>query len=166
MQQLFRRFAVCLTAILVLTQPLAAQSTEYQLAQIVTERKPFMFDLQTAYWVLFDLNKGKTTDYGAAAEAADSMIGIMDSFTALLLPGTAHGEAPGTRAKPEIWSDTEAFDAAVQNFKTAVAALSKAASTGDPAVYRNEFEAFTAACTGCHGLRPSSGGPFRFAYGE
>ena len=166
MERMFRRFAVCLAAILLLTQPLAAQSTEYQLAQIVTERKPFMFDLQTAYWVLFDLNKGKATDFDAGAEAADSMIGIMDRFTALLLPGTARGEAPGTRAKPEIWTDAEAFDAAVRNFKDSARTLSKAASAGDPEAFRSGFEAFTAACTGCHGLRPSSGGPFRFAHGE
>ena len=71
MQRPFRRVSVCLTAIFILAQPLAAQSTEYRLAQIVTERKPLMFDLQTAYWVLFDLDKGKTTDFNAAAGAAD-----------------------------------------------------------------------------------------------
>ena len=85
---------------------------------------------------------------------------------ALLVPGTARGEAPGARAKPEIWERPEAFVAAVDGLKARAADLADAARTGDQVAYGTAFDAFAEACTACHGLRPSSGGPYRFAHGE
>lgn len=166
MKHVILRIAVCLSATILPTQPLTAQSTEYELAQIVSERKLLMADLQTAYWVLFDVQSGKSTDFEAAADAAEDMPALIDRFVSLLPPGSARGEAPGTRAKPDIWSQAETFQGLVQNFKDNAIAMSQVASAGNPDEFRAGFEAFTAACTGCHGLRPSSGGLFRFGKGE
>ena len=152
--------------LLLLAGAATGQSSEYERAQIVAERKPVMGDLQDNYWVLFNVNKGDSEDFAAASAAAREMSALMMRFVSLLEPGTSRGEAPGSRAKPEVWSEPETFASAVETFQEATAAMAAAAETGDRETYMGEFESFTGACKACHGLRPSSGGMFRFAKGE
>lgn len=140
-----------------------SQSTEYQLGQIVLARQSMMFDLQTAYWTLLALKNGESTDYGAAATAARLVEETMPSFVELMEPGTAQGEAPGSRAKPEVWSQAGTFAAAARDLQSKAAALAAASATESPETYAAAFEDVNQACTACHGLRPSSDGPFRFA---
>lgn len=158
--------ALGLFAILLPMHQASAQSTEYELTQIVNERRPLMFDLQTAYWVLLDVQNGKSTDFESAANAARSMSDIMEQFIPLMQPGTARGEAPGSEARPEVWSEADAFEAAAEGFRAQAISFSEVAALGDIDKYKKEFGAFTAACTSCHGLWPSSGGRFRYARDE
>jgi len=160
------RFALGSFAILLAIQQAAAQSTEYQLAQIVSERQALMFDLQSAYWVLLKVHDGKSSDFAGAADAARNMSDTMERFRPLMQPGTARGESPGSRARPEAWSEADAFEAVVNNFQTKAVSLSEVAARGNKDEYAMEFEAFSVACTSCHGLRPSSGGRFRYAINE
>lgn len=143
-----------------------AQSTEYELAQLVNERRQLMFDLQGAYWVLLDVRNGKSSDFEAAAAAARNMGAIIEQFSALMHPGTARGEAPGTRAKQEVWSESDEFAAAVAAFREQVTHFAETAARRNLDEYKAEFETFTTACTSCHGFRPTSGGRFRYAKDE
>ncbi|MES0826563.1 cytochrome c [Ruegeria sp. SCP11] len=143
-----------------------AQSTEYKLGQIVVERKPMMFEMQTAYLTLLSIRNGESSDYVAAAMAASLIEETVPNFVALMEPGTARGEAPGSRAKPEVWSQGEAFSEAAEWLQAKAAALADASASEDPVVYSKAFEEMSEACTACHGLRPSSGGLFRFAKDE
>ena len=154
----------CLFAlgIAVTAQLSSAQSTDFRTSRIVAERQARMFDLQTAYWVLFDVANGKSSDYAAAAVAAGSMTGLMDQFLALLDPGTTKGEAPVSRARPEVWTDTDGLRSAAGAFTDRATTFAEAASSADPDRVAAEFGLLTAACTSCHGLRPSSDGPYRF----
>jgi len=159
--------AVALAALLGMNpQASLSQSTEYKLSQIVVARDKIMFDLQTSYWTLLDVKNGKSTDFQAAGDAARHMAEIMPDFVLLMEPGTARGQAPGSRAKPEVWSEPVAFTAAADEFRSQAVALAEVAETGNLEAYSDAFESLTAACTGCHGLRPSSGGAFRYAMGE
>ncbi len=142
------------------------QSTEYKNMQIATDRKAQMFALQDLYWPLMNVKTGKSDDFAGAAAEAAAVPERLDTFVSLLVPGTARGEAPGARAKPEIWEQPEAVAAAVEELKARAVDLAAAATGGDPVAYGTAFDAFAEACTACHGLRPSSGGPFRFAVGE
>ena len=144
----------------------SAQSDDYELAQLTTERKTHMFEMERAYWVLLDLERGKTSDYTAAEDAAREMSERIELFLLLMRPGTARGEAPGSRAKPEVWSQPETFAATAQAFRDSAIALAETAAGQDAEAYKEKFKALTGACTGCHGFRPSSGGPFRFAKDE
>ena len=142
------------------------QSAEFKRMQIATDRKAEMFALQDLYWPLMDVKTGKSDDFAAAAAAASVVPERLDPFVSLLVPGTARGEAPGARAKPEVWEQPDAVAAAVDELKARAADLAAAASAGDSLAYGAAFDAFAEACKACHGLRPSSGGPFRFAHGE
>ncbi|WP_165354849.1 cytochrome c [Tropicimonas sp. IMCC6043] len=142
------------------------QSSEYERAQIVVARNLLMHDLQTAYFNLFKVKNKKSDDYQSAADTARSMPDIMDEFLLLLPPETAKGEAPGSRVKPEVWTDASAFATAAELLKAQALALAEIADSGDSEAYSVAFGLLTEACTGCHGLRPSSGGAFRFAVDE
>jgi cytochrome c556 len=141
------------------------QST-YDLVKIVSERKRYMFEMQQAFWPLFNINNGRSTDLVAAADAARSIDEKFVRFLALLPEGTAGGEVPGSRARPEIWTEPSKFSAAVEGLHSATARLVVAASSGDIDTFKVEFEAFNGACFACHDFKPSSGGVFRFPFGE
>lgn len=148
--------------ILLLTTAVPAAWGQSELAELVTERRGYMFDMQTAYWALFEVNSGKSDDLAKAAEGAATINESIGKFLQLLPPGTAGGEVPGTRAKPEIWTQHDEFLATAEALRNANLAIIEAANAGDMDEFKARFETVTAACTGCHGLRPSSGGPFRY----
>jgi cytochrome c556 len=81
-------------------------------------------------------------------------------------PGTAKGETPGARAKPEVWTEAGDFLLAAESLRDVAAALSQSAKTENLADYKVKFDALTEACVQCHDFTPSSGGRFRFAKGE
>ena len=55
-----------------------------------------------------------------------------------------------TRAKPEIWTDKDGFDAAVNGEVTAVAALETAAAGGDKDATLKAVQGVQKACGDCH----------------
>lgn len=162
-----RVFTVALSVLLTMTpQESISQTSEYELGQIVVTRQPLMFDLQTAYWTLLKVRNGESDDYQAAGDAARRMSAIMADFVLLMKPGSARGQAPGSRAKPEVWTEPEAFAAVANDFRSQADALAEVAESGNPEAYADTFETFVAACTACHEFRPSSGGRFRYALDE
>ncbi len=156
---------VALGAILAMPpQAAISQTAEYKLGQIVVARDQIMHDLQSSYWTLLKVKNQESEDFQSAGDTARHMAEIMAEFVPLMEVGTAQGQAPGSRAKPEVWSEAEAFAAAANDFRSQAIALADVAETGNLEAYVDAFETFTAACTACHGLRPSSGGQFRYVW--
>ena len=142
----------------------AAQSTDdYELVKLVGDRQGLMFDMQTAYLSLLSVKQGSNSDLASAADNARTISEKMGMFVELLLPDTAAGQVSNSRAKPEIWTEPEEFAAAVDALVSATTLLSKTALGGDIAAFNEQFDVVATACGGCHGLRPSSEGPFRTA---
>ena len=135
---------------------------QQELMQLVTQRNVLMLDMQSAYWPMLAIKKGESTDLEAAAEAARTIGASIDKVTTLFPAGTAKGEIAGTRARPEIWSDAEGFQAAADALKAAAAGAQQAAEAGDIEVFKAQFDALAEVCTGCHEFRPSGGGKYRF----
>jgi cytochrome c556 len=157
---------VCLTILVVVCVPQSADSqpnSQYELVQLVAERRTLMYDMQTAYLSLLAIKQGERTDLASAADDARSINDKIGKFVELLMPGTAAGQVSNSRAKPEIWTQRDEFFAAVEALGTTSAMLVETANTGDINAFNEQFEAFTEACLGCHGLRPSSDGRFRSA---
>ena len=134
---------------------------QYELVKVVTERQLLMYDMQAAYWPLLEVKNGKSTDLAKAGEASQTINDAIEKFVQLLPPGTAQGDVPGSRAKPEIWTEPDAFSAAVTNLKTAASNLTKAAREGNLDAFNLQFDAMAQACIGCHNFKPSKGGKFR-----
>ena len=97
-----------------------------------------------------------------AAEAAQTINDAIDQFVQLLPPGTAQGDVPGSRAKPEIWTEPDEFIGAVRALKSANISLMESARAGNIDEFKQRFEAVEQACVGCHEFRPSRGGKFRY----
>ena len=145
---------------ILLTKETVAQS---DLLQIVKERRQLMFDIQSALWPMFEIKNEESTNLKEAADSAQDMIEAMSKFMALFPVGTAKGEIPYTRATPEIWSDAEGFKAAAEVLKAEAASAKKVADADDIEAFKARFDALLEACTGCHDLKPSGGGKYRFA---
>lgn len=136
-------------------------SAQYELVKVITDRQSFMFDMQTAYWVLLEVKTDKSTDLANAAQAAETINDAIDKFVQLLPPGTAQGDVPGSRAKPEIWTEPDEFSVAVNALKASTTSLLETARAGNIDAFKLQFDAMAQACTGCHDLWPSKGGKFR-----
>lgn len=136
--------------------------TQYELVQIVAQRNALMKTMLAAYWPLLKIDNGESSDLAGGAASAKTIAEASGKIGALFPAGTAKGEVPQTRAKPDIWSQPEEFQSAIDTLRKAAASLQAAAEAGDTAAFKARFDAFTAACTGCHVFRPSGGGRFRF----
>jgi cytochrome c556 len=158
---MLRRASLCAVTALFALIATGTLSAQYDLVKVVTDRKGVMLDIQSAYWPLLEVKNGKSTDLAAAAAASQSIEDALGRFSALLLPGTAKGELPGSRANPEVWTEPADFAAASNALQAAAAALSDAASSGDIELFKARFDTFASACVGCHELKPSGGGRFR-----
>jgi cytochrome c556 len=86
-------------------------------------------------------------DAKAASVNADLVATVshlpFDGFVA----GTDTGE---TKAKPEIWKDTDKFKAAATKMQDATAKLASVAKGGDKAAIKAAFGDAGAACKACH----------------
>jgi len=137
-------------------------ATQYELVQFVAQRNALMKELLSAYWPLLKIKNGESSGLAEAGKATRTIMVAIGRIDALFPPGTAKGEVPQTRARPEIWSEHEDFQAAINSLKEATASLQAAAEASDMAAFKSRFDAFTAACTGCHSFKPSGGGKFRY----
>ena len=144
---------------LVVTDGLNAQSDP---AAIVTERQDLMKGMGKSFGPLVAILKGDSTDLAAAAAAAQTMNDNITKAATLFPAGTAKGEATGSRAKPEIWTDTETFTAAATALIEASAALVVAANSGSLDTFKAAFPQVGESCGGCHAGKPKEGGKFRF----
>ena len=154
--------AALASALLMLVFVAGHAGAQYELVQIVTQRNALMKTMLSAYWPLQKINNGENSDLSDGGKAARTIAEAADRIVSLFPAGTAKGEVPGTRARPEIWSKPEEFQAAVDLLKDTAGNLQAAAEAGDMAAFKTRFDAFMAACTGCHSFRPSGDGKFRF----
>ncbi|HUL65588.1 MAG TPA: cytochrome c [Burkholderiaceae bacterium] len=66
------------------------------------------------------------------------------------IPGTETGGNPATRAKPEVFKDTEKFKSLAEKMQGEVVKLSAAAKSGDINAIRAQFGETGKACKACH----------------
>ena len=77
-------------------------------------------------------------------------------------PGTDRDAVASSRAKPEIWTQWAAFEAAANKLAEESGKLIDAAKSNDSKVFRAQIKAFGQACNGCHKGPTKEGGKFRF----
>ena len=69
-------------------------------------------------------------------------------------PGSEKGK---TRAKPEIWENTDDFAQKLANFRSEAAALAAAANAGDKSATIEQFKQAGGTCKACHDNYKSRG---------
>jgi cytochrome c556 len=85
------------------------------------------------------------------AKAAATNAEIANMMAALPYAGFVDGTDKGdTRAKAEIWTERDKFNAAATKMQEEMAKLNTAAKSGDQAAMRTAAGAVGQACKGCH----------------
>jgi cytochrome c556 len=85
----------------------------------------------------------------------DKMRAFADNVAGMATVDVSRAFGPGTdkgmtRAKPEIWENTDDFLDKYENFKAAAAGLATAAATGDRNTIAEAFKESGGACKACH----------------
>ncbi len=104
----------------------------------------------------FDLMSGTAGQMKAAvaagtsvkifSDSADAMVKWAKAIPAMFPPGTDKG----TKALPEIWSDSAGFAKAAGELQAKATVLAAAAKADDVAAFKTAFGDTAAACGGCH----------------
>lgn len=106
--------------------------------------------LGDAFKVIRDQIRAGSPDTGAIKEAAqvvsDASVNQFKWFPA----GSGPQSGAKTRAKPEIWSRPQDFEAAQKLFAEQAKKLSSAAASGEVAAVRAQFGEVGKACKNCH----------------
>ena len=85
------------------------------------------------------------------AKAAASNAEIANMMATLPYAGFVEGTDKGdTRAKPEVWSQRDKFDAAASKMQDAMSKLTAAAKTGDQGAIKTAAGAVGQSCKACH----------------
>jgi cytochrome c556 len=162
---MIRNAIICLTFVALGTLFAAGElNAQSDLREIVQKRKNQMNAMEDAYWPLLDIKKGKSTDLAKGGAAAKLMANAMVKALALFPLGTAKGEVlgSGSRARPEIWSNSSEFKAAADALISASSKLAEIAKSGDLELFKAQFQVVEQVCLGCHKFTPSLGGKFKF----
>jgi cytochrome c556 len=86
-------------------------------------------------------------DAKAAQDNADIALMMSKLPYTAFVEGTDKGE---TKAKPEIWSDTDRFKAAAAKMQEEMGKLNAATKTGNPDTIKAAFGPVGQACKACH----------------
>lgn len=101
--------------------------------------------------LLGDMAKGATPYDAAIATAAAENLSAAASMKRMVLwlEGSEQGAVPGSRAKPEIWTDAAGFEEKAVALETAAAAMVDAAGS-DLESLRAAMGALGGTCGDCH----------------
>lgn len=90
-------------------------------------------------------------DADKAKAAAANLAPLLDTdFNTLFAPGTSSADVKGSRAKPEIWQDADAFAKDHDALVAAGRAVIAAADAGDAKAFDAAFTQMGGTCKACH----------------
>ncbi|MBX3621534.1 MAG: cytochrome c [Rhizobacter sp.] len=144
MKRLF--LAMAAVASLATALPAAAQFAKPEDA--VKYRKAAFTVMATHFGRVAGMANGRIP-FDAKAVASNAEIATMMSTLpyAAFVEGSDKGD---TKAKPEVWSERDKFNAAATKMQDEMAKLNAAAKTGDQAAIKTAAGAVGQACKACH----------------
>lgn len=142
-----RRIAL-IAGFLVVSASIPAAVSAQELTPTQEYRSTVMQSIQRHQGALRAIVRGEVPYGEHAATHAAALHGLALSLSDIFPEGSG-GE--GTRAKPEIWSDWDTFNARVADIQQATAALMEAVDAGaDLAALGEALEGVGPTCAGCH----------------
>jgi cytochrome c556 len=143
-----KRLVLALTAVATLGLALPAAAQFAKPEDAIKYRKG-AFTVMAAHFGRIGamVNDKAPWDAKAAAENAEIVAYMSHLPYAGFIPGTDTGE---TKAKPEIWKETDKFKAAATKMQDAVAKLNTVAKGGDKAAIKVAFGDAGGTCKACH----------------
>jgi len=153
-------FALAATLLLTAGHASLAQTAP---AQIVKERQEGMDKNWSDYFRdVARTVRSDSPDLNLIAAKAAQASEHLKKLAQLFPPGTGRDAVPGTRSKPEVWTQRAEFDAAMKTLIDATNAMAEDARKGDAVLVKSDWIDVAKACGACHGGPKKSGGKFRF----
>ena len=151
-------------AFMAMAMALVANAAEAQnAAAVVKERQEIMKSLFPTYYRGFaQVARGESTDVADIPAKAQEAAATLQKFGTLFPTGSGREAVPETRAKPEVWTQKVAFDAAIAKLVAETQKLGEVAKTGNVDAVKTQYTAVSEACGGCHGAQGRTGGTYRF----
>lgn len=103
-----------------------------------------------AFKAIVDEIKKGAPDRAVIAANAQKMNTLASQEASWFPKGSGPDSGVKTDAKPEVWSDSQGFAAAVQRLQTETGRLQLAATSGDMDALRTQVQATGGACKNCH----------------
>ena len=118
----------------------------------IKARQDFMKAQGADVKAISDFSKGQG-DQAAATTAANDLVTRAPKIPGLLTPGTSVADFPDkTKAKPELWTDTDKVKAILAALQTEEGKLVTAVKSGDKQAVADQLAATNkAGCGACHG---------------
>jgi len=143
-----KRLTLALSAALGLMLALPATAQFQKPEDAIKYRKAAFTVMASHFGRLGPMAQGKVP---FDAKVAADNIAIATTMSTLpfagFVPGTDKGD---TKAKSEIWAETEKFNGAAKKMQDAMAALNVAAKSGNADQFKAAFGETGKACKGCH----------------
>ena len=117
----------------VATSDVASQS---QTSTLVKHRQSMMKQMGQTYRIFGPILKGQNKNVRDAVAAAATVNTIAKQISAIFPQGTGRDAVPGSRAKPEVWSQRGEFEAAAAKLVEESGKLISAASTNQIQTFR------------------------------
>lgn len=136
-------------------------TAQTDLAALVKQRQELMSNIGKTFRPMVAIMKDESKDLDAAGAAAQTMHDSFVKAVGLFPEGSAKGDIPGSRAKPEVWAKAADFKLAADTLIAETAKLAAAAKTGDIDAFKAQFGPTAKACGGCHEGPGDKGGKFR-----
>jgi cytochrome c556 len=128
----------------------AGASLAQDKAALVESRQDFMDRQDDDVKAIAAFFKGTGDRATAVAKASDLLV-LAPKIPEQFVPGTAMGEAPKSKAKPEIFRDKNKVKTLVANLQVLERKLLETVKDGDPAAVRAQLVAtYREGCTACH----------------
>lgn len=115
----------------------------------IDQRQAGMKQIGGAMKTLVGFSKGEIDDSARARAAGATMLQLSRRMPGWWRPGTEVGVSD-SKAKPEIWTQRRQFNQRLAAFRTAAAAMNRAAATGDKAKVGAQIGVLGPTCKGCH----------------
>ncbi len=120
--------------------------------ELTTVRQGIMRSFNAHVQVATAVGKGEIANAKLVEASALAINTIAKQLPAMFPRGSGTESGQRTRAKPEIWSQADAFKAAAARLDVESAKLQTVAATGDVAAIAAQVTALNAnACNACHG---------------
>ena len=129
---------------------------------LVKQRQELMGQMSKAFGPVFPILKGENPNLADAIPSTITWQTNAKQILASFPAGTDRDSVAGSRAKPEIWTEWAAFEAAANKLAEESGKLVEAAKSNDITAFRAQFKAFGQSCGGCHKGPTKEGGKFRF----
>ena len=144
-----KKSIICLTVAVIACSVAGSAFAQRKPEAIIKERQSLM-TMQN--WALRDIAmmvKGQQPYDQAIAARSAALLNVTNKMILEAFPPGTESGAP-TRAKPEIWTDTEKFKQALERLQADTPKLTEAAQAGTLDALRGAFSGVVKGCDGCH----------------